>query len=382
MSEHALGAAIEIRDLTKRYGDFTALAGVSLHLPAGEFVTLLGPSGSGKTTTLNTIAGFLQPDEGHVLMDGRPIELVPPHKRNIGMVFQNYALFPHMTVSNNVAYPLKRRKASKDDIRGRVGKSLELVGLSDMGGRYPRELSGGQQQRVALARALVFEPRVLLMDEPLGALDRRLRGSLQLEFKRIHQELGITFVYVTHDQDEALVMSDRIAVFNNGLIEQVGTATELYERPKTLFVAEFLGDSNVLPGTFIDTGTRKVLRGDRYELVLPPSAEALSAGSRGVVTVRPERLTVLADARTMPTALNVLPGRVSQVIYMGGIRRLKIELNSGFTMVAQEQSGSESALSTGDPAFVTWDPQNSIALPEGDVSSHAGTVIGAGATGN
>jgi len=376
MSDRVLGAAIEIHNLNKSYGGVTALSDVSLSLPAGEFVTLLGPSGSGKTTTLNTIAGFLQPDSGHVLMDGQPIELVPPHKRNIGMVFQNYALFPHMTVSNNVAFPLKRRKTAKAEIRERVARSLELVGLTDMGSRYPRELSGGQQQRVALARALVFEPRVLLMDEPLGALDRRLRASLQLEFKRIHRELGITFVYVTHDQDEALVMSDRIAVFNNGGVEQVGTATELYERPKTLFVAEFLGDSNVLPGVVTDTAVGRMLRGDGYDLKLPSSGPALPAGSCGVVTVRPERLQVQPDTGATHTSANVLPGHVSQVIYMGGIRRLELQLQAGFSMIAQEQSGNQSPVSAGDAVLATWDPEHSVALPNDDASAKAGVVVG------
>lgn len=378
MPERVLGAALEIRDLSKRYGEVAALDKISLDLPAGEFVTLLGPSGSGKTTTLNTIAGFLRPDSGHVLMDGKPIEQVPPYKRNIGMVFQNYALFPHLTVANNVAFPLKRRRTPKAEIRERVGRSLELVGLGDLSARYPRELSGGQQQRVALARALVFEPRVLLMDEPLGALDRRLRASLQLEFKRIHRELGITFVYVTHDQDEALVMSDRIAVFNNGSVEQVGTATDLYERPRTLFVAEFLGDSNVLPGTVADSGAGRLLRGDGYDLRLPTTGTVLPAGSCGVVTVRPERVLVrpAASAAISGSGTNVLPGRVSQVIYMGGIRRLDLQLDAGFSMIAQEQSGNQSAVAAGDPVLATWDPEHSVALPNSDGAAKAGVVIG------
>jgi putative spermidine/putrescine transport system ATP-binding protein len=253
MSEPMHGAAIQLLDLEKRYGDVTALAGVSLDMPAGEFVTLLGPSGSGKTTTLNAIAGFLQPDNGRILVDRSPIETVPPHRRNIGMVFQNYALFPHMTVEANIAYPLKRRKVAKQELRRLVAESLALVGLDGMDKRYPRELSGGQQQRVALARALVFRPRVLLMDEPLGALDRRLRASLQLEFKRIHRELGITFVYVTHDQEEALTMSDRLAVMDQGRILQVGSPRDIYERPAERFVADFIGETNFIAATVIGT---------------------------------------------------------------------------------------------------------------------------------
>lgn len=374
MTDPMHGAAIQLLDLEKRYGDVTALAGVSLDMPAGEFVTLLGPSGSGKTTTLNAVAGFLQPDAGRILVDGAPIEAVPPHKRNIGMVFQNYALFPHMTVQANVAYPLKRRSVSKQEVQRRVAESLELVGLGGMHRRYPRELSGGQQQRVALARALVFRPRVLLMDEPLGALDRRLRASLQLEFKRIHRELGITFVYVTHDQDEALVMSDRIAVFNNGGIDQVGTAEELYERPSTLFVAEFLGDSNVLPGVVANGSGGRRLRGQGYELALP-AASALAAGARGVMTVRPERVSVVPDTSTASIHGNALAGRVRQVIYMGGVRRLEIDV-AGFTMIAQEQAGSGSMVTAGDPVLAVWDADRSVVLPDERGEATAGAVTG------
>ncbi|QSR24847.1 polyamine ABC transporter ATP-binding protein [Nocardioides aromaticivorans] len=376
MSENTRGASIELRNLVKRYNGLAALRDVSLDLPAGEFVTLLGPSGSGKTTTLNTISGFLKPDEGQVLMNGHRIEAVPPHKRDIGMVFQSYALFPHMTVSANVAFPLKRRKVPKAELRERVGRSLELVGLDGMGGRHPRELSGGQQQRVALARALVFEPSVLLMDEPLGALDRRLRATLQLEFKRIHRELGITFVYVTHDQDEALVMSDRIAVFNNGSIEQVGTAEDLYERPASLFVAEFLGDSNVLPGVVdgvVGAGTGR-LHGDRYDLAVPDGSP-LAPGSRGVMVVRPERLAVVPE-HANGTHANALPGRVKQLIYMGGIRRLEVELDAGFTVVSQEQAGAESTVRPGDAVLATWDPNQSVILPDRGEHALAGAVTG------
>ncbi|TDB85930.1 ABC transporter ATP-binding protein [Actinomadura sp. KC216] len=377
MSEQTHGASIDLRNLVKRYGEVTALADVSLTMPAGEFVTLLGPSGSGKTTTLNSIAGFTRLDDGHILVDGSPIEAVPPHRRNIGMVFQSYALFPHMTVSANVAFPLKRRKVPKHVLKRRVAESLALVGLDGMHDRYPRELSGGQQQRVALARALVFEPRVLLMDEPLGALDRRLRANLQLEFKRIHRELGITFVYVTHDQDEALVMSDRIAVFNHGAVEQVGTAEELYERPASLFVAEFLGDSNVLPGVVVDSAGGRRLRGDGYELALPDDA-AVTAGTSAVMMVRPERVVVVPDVPAAPPASgNALPGRVKQVIYMGGIRRLEVGLAAGFTMIAQEQAGGESTVAAGDAVLATWHPRLAVVLPDTSGDATAGAVTGA-----
>ncbi|MDQ3899324.1 MAG: ATP-binding cassette domain-containing protein, partial [Actinomycetota bacterium] len=220
------GASITLSKLTKRFGEFIAVDGIDLEARPGEFLTLLGPSGSGKTTTLNMIAGFESVTEGQLLIDGQPVQSLPPYKRNIGMVFQHYALFPHMTVGQNVAYPLRQRKVPKDRRGTLVREALQKVGLDDKEARMPRQLYGGQQQRDALARAMVYEPAVLLMDEPLGALDKKLRDTLQLEIKRIHQELGTTFVYVTHDQEEALVLSDRIAVFNEGRIEQVGTAEE------------------------------------------------------------------------------------------------------------------------------------------------------------
>jgi putative spermidine/putrescine transport system ATP-binding protein len=355
------GASLELRGLVKRYLDVVALDGISLTIPAGEFVTLLGPSGSGKTTTLNLVAGFVKPDEGHIEMDRTPIETLPPYRRNIGMVFQNYALFPHMTVNGNVAFPLKQRKRSKAEITLEVGSALEMVGLKDHGSRYPRELSGGQQQRVALARALVFRPRALLMDEPLGALDKRLRESLQLEFKRIQRELGITFVYVTHDQDEALVMSDTIAVFNEGQIEQVGSAEDLYERPTSLFVAQFLGDSNVLPGRLVALGSTIRLRGEGYELALPTGV-ITEAGRSTAVVIRPERLTVVPEAGEVTERQNVLSGQVVEVIYMGGVRRLKIDIPGSVRMIVQEQAGRGSAVTTGMSVLVSWDPEDEVLL--------------------
>ncbi|TIT77597.1 MAG: ATP-binding cassette domain-containing protein, partial [Mesorhizobium sp.] len=230
------GAAIDLESVTKAYGAFKALDGVSLRIEPGEFMTLLGPSGSGKTTTLNVIAGFTDVSSGKLLVGGNSVVGVPAHKRNIGVVFQHYALFPHMTVGRNVAYPLTLRGVGQDERKARVAKALDMVKMGDFAHRYPSELSGGQQQRVALARAIVFDP-------PLGALDKKLREWLQLEIKRIHRELGTTFVYVTHDQEEALVLSDRIAVFNRGRIEQVGTGRQLYDEPATLFVGRFIGDS-------------------------------------------------------------------------------------------------------------------------------------------
>src|SRR3984957_14760723 len=241
------GAAVILSALEKNYGNVGAVRGVSLDIRSGEFLTLLGPSGSGKTTTLLMIAGFEVPTVGDIAIDGQSVVVLPPHKRNIGMVFQNYALFPHMTVAENIGFPLKQRGVDRATRARQVAESLDLVRLPGYQSRYPRQLSGGQQQRVALARAIVFRPRLLLMDEPLGALDKQLRESLQLEMRRLHADLSITFIYVTHDQEEALTMSDRVAVMNDGLIAQVGSPEDLYDRPCDRFVASFIGESNFFP---------------------------------------------------------------------------------------------------------------------------------------
>src|SRR5580658_6506385 len=241
------GAAVFLSGLEKRYGSVGAVCGVSLDIRSGEFLTLLGPSGSGKTTTLMMIAGFETPTGGDIAIDGTSVVAMPPYRRNIGMVFQNYALFPHLTVADNIGFPLKQRGVGKAERAKLVGEALELVHLPGYGERYPRQLSGGQQQRVAFARAIVFKPRLLLMDEPLGALDKQLRENLQLEMRRLHADLGITFIYVTHDQEEALIMSDRIAVMNEGRIVQLGKPEQLYDRPCDQFVASFIGESNFFP---------------------------------------------------------------------------------------------------------------------------------------
>src|SRR5215212_2087574 len=262
------GGEVQLVDLVKRFGDFTAVAGINLQMPSGEFFSLLGPSGCGKTTTLRMIAGFERPTEGQILLDGVDMAQTPPHKRNVNTVFQNYALFPHLSVQENVAFGLKYQKASKDETKDRVAKALDLVQMTQFAERRPNQLSGGQQQRVALARALILNPKVLLLDEPLGALDAKLRKRLQLELKALQEEVGITFVYVTHDQEEALTMSDRIAVMANGRVEQVAAPEEVYERPATTFVAGFIGVSNLMPGTVTGTtdGAASVKVGD-IELV-------------------------------------------------------------------------------------------------------------------
>ena len=354
------GASITMRGLTKRYGPVTAVDAIDLDANPGEFLTLLGPSGSGKTTTLNMIAGFVDVTEGELLIDEREMTNLPPYKRNIGMVFQHYALFPHMTVAENVEYPLRQRSIPKAERRTMVDQALETVGLGHLGRRRPKELSGGQQQRVALARAMVYSPRVLLMDEPLGALDKKLRDSLQLEIKRIHAELGTTFVYVTHDQDEALVLSDRIAVFNDGHIEQIGTPTELYEYPNSLFVAQFLGESSLFHG--IVDGDREV---DANGHRLVASRGEQPHGTSVEVVVRPERICIESDG-PRPDSINAVPGRILQHIYFGNSRKVEVRLDDGTTVLVRESAGAISAANADDPVWLTFHPNDAAILASGD----------------
>ncbi|TIX69758.1 MAG: putrescine/spermidine ABC transporter ATP-binding protein, partial [Mesorhizobium sp.] len=308
------GAAIDLESISKAYGGFKALDGVSLRIEPGEFMTLLGPSGSGKTTTLNVIAGFTDVTSGKLLVGDKSVVGVPAHKRNIGVVFQHYALFPHMTVGRNVAYPLTLRGVGQDERKARVTRALDMVKMGDFAHRYPSELSGGQQQRVALARAIVFDPPLLLMDEPLGALDKKLREWLQLEIKRIHRELGTTFVYVTHDQEEALVLSDRIAVFNRGQIEQVGTGRQLYDEPATLFVGRFIGDSTVLRGEARSDGTSTALS-IAGETVTAP--RRINGEASPVMLLRPEKLAIRRPGQDAANGANRLPGTIAEAIYLG-----------------------------------------------------------------
>ncbi|MBF8188592.1 ABC transporter ATP-binding protein [Nonomuraea sp. K274] len=363
----AHGAGIELSGLTKRYGDFVAVDDVSLSIKPGEFITLLGPSGSGKTTTLNIIAGFDQPTTGELTVDGTAIAATPAHRRGMGMVFQHYALFPHMTVAENIAYPLKQRKVPKARRAELVAAALATVHLGEYGHRYPRELSGGQQQRVAVARAIVYSPRALLMDEPLGALDKKLRDWLQLEIKRIHGELGTTFVYVTHDQDEALVLSDRIAVFNQGRIEQVGPADELYERPATLFVARFLGESTILRGDVTPDGIGVCARLLQAPGTPPSTGPAPAAGSSpeaGALVVRPERLAVREADFSPGPGWNALPATVTGEIYLGSSRKLELRLPDGSAALVREQAGSLSDAHGGDEVTLTWRVADSVLLPD------------------
>jgi putative spermidine/putrescine transport system ATP-binding protein len=360
------GPILELRNVSKSYGALTAVADLSLELAKGEFLSLLGPSGSGKTTTLMVIAGLLQPTTGEIRLEGRSITLLPPYKRNIGVVFQNYALFPHMTVAKNIAFPLIMRSAGHSEIAARVRKVLKLVGLPDYGGRYPRQLSGGQQQRVALARAMVFEPPILLMDEPLGALDKKLREHMQLEIKRLHRDLGMSIIYVTHDQEEALVMSDRIAVFNLGRLEQAGTPTQLYERPATRFVAEFIGESNIFLGVAGATANGFSILETAGVRLRAVATGPLAAGAHVVVSVRPERIAL--QPGDPPASMdNTVGGHITDVVYLGRSRKYVIRTDAGQEIVSfqQARSGSETGFELGAAVSMSWRAEDATVLPVG-----------------
>ncbi|MGY4453038.1 ABC transporter ATP-binding protein [Bradyrhizobium sp. 482_C4_N1_1] len=346
---------LKIERLVKFYGDFAALNDVSLTVKRGEFLTLLGPSGSGKTTLLMSIAGFVQPDRGDILLGGQSILRLPPEQRNFGMVFQGYALFPHMTVYDNVAFPLKVRKRPAAEIKSKVDAAIDLVQLSSQAGRYPRQLSGGQQQRVALARAMVFTPHLLLLDEPLSALDKKLRAELQDELKRLHKRIGLTFIYVTHDQDEALSMSDRIVVMRDGKMVQQGSPTELYERPATSFVANFLGKSNFLKGSVdnhVAGGFVLTHQGVRI-IQASDDCNRPAIGQPVVIALRPEKIT-LAGKTGQPD--NTLKGVVSEWSYLGSQFRLVVatpEFGDVVVMMPTWRHGEPPV--AGDAVTIGWD---------------------------
>jgi putative spermidine/putrescine transport system ATP-binding protein len=314
--------AVRLESVVKRFGDVVAVDGVDLDVREGEFFSMLGPSGSGKTTCLRLIAGFESPTEGRVYLGGRDVSSLAPYERDVNTVFQDYALFPHMTVEDNVGYGLLVRKVPKEERRAAVRRALEMVRLPELGDRKPGQLSGGQRQRVALARALVNRPRVLLLDEPLGALDLKLRQAMQIELKDIQQEVGLTFIYVTHDQDEALTMSDRLAVFNHGRIEQIGSPAEVYERPATGFVAGFVGVSNVLEGDV---------------------ANAI-AGDPHPFTIRPEKISMQEPDDPVEADACTATGRVREVVYLGATTRYIVELDAGGTLVVMQQNLTTSSM--------------------------------------
>jgi spermidine/putrescine transport system ATP-binding protein len=364
---------VEIIEVTKRFGDVTAVDRMNLRIARGEFYSLLGPSGCGKTTTLRMIAGFEQPTEGEILLDGQPIAGVPPYKRNVNTVFQHYALFPHMDVAQNVGYGLRQRKVGRADEQRRVAEALALVRLTGFERRRTWEMSGGQQQRVALARALVNHPTVLLLDEPLGALDLKLRKEMQLELKALQREVGITFVYVTHDQEEALTMSDVIVVMRDGLIQQLGGPTELYERPINRFVADFIGTSNFMPATVeeVDTVSGRVLaRNDRGLVLrgmLTDPAATISVGLPITVMTRPERLDVepLTESPAEPGWASV-SGRIHQGTYLGDQTEFRVGTEQAGELIVRRQNatgaGATLGLGPGDPVTVRWREEANLVL--------------------
>jgi putative spermidine/putrescine transport system ATP-binding protein len=349
-------AVLELRSISKRYGGHHAVDSLDLSLRRHEFLTFLGPSGSGKTTTLMMVAGLQQPDAGTIVLNGRPVDRLPPYERDIGMVFQNYALFPHMTVRRNVAFPLEMRRTGRAETGRLVADALRLVGLGEMADRLPRQLSGGQQQRVALARAMVYSPALLLMDEPLGALDKKLREQMQLEIKRVHRERQISVLYVTHDQEEALTMSDRIAVFNNGRIEQIGTPEDLYDRPATRFTASFIGETNFLPGRVIGISDG-ICHADVMGVpVQAMPACALSVGGAVDIAVRPERITLSGEGTG-------LRGQLAEMIYIGNGRKYVIRLSGGQEcVVLQHAEAATDAVAPGDHVVLSWSAWRAIAF--------------------
>ncbi|BCX18091.1 MAG: polyamine-transporting ATPase [Geminicoccaceae bacterium] len=332
-------------------GQSLVVKSLDLEIARGEFLTLLGPSGSGKTTTLMMLAGFEQPTKGEIFLDGRPVSRLPPWKRDIGMVFQSYALFPHLTVAENVAFPLAVRKMPKAEIERRVARALATVRLEGFENRRPAQLSGGQQQRVALARALVFEPKLVLMDEPLGALDKQLRESMQYELKHLHEKLGLTFVYVTHDQSEALTMSDRVAVFNDGRIQQLASPAELYERPKNAFVARFIGENNRLSGTVRERFGERCLVEVAGVPIKAVAGNIGGAGSATTLSLRPERVSI-----NSPIAQdNEVQGEVLETIYHGDHLRVRLALlgHDDFIVKLSNRPG-QLRLAPGQKVKVSW----------------------------
>ena len=341
-------------------GEVLVVKNLNLNISKGEFVTMLGPSGSGKTTTLMMLAGFETPTNGEIYLQDQPISKIPPYEREIGMVFQNYALFPHMTVQENLSFPLEVRKMSKSVVQDKVKKALDMVELGDFGTRFPAQLSGGQQQRVALARALVFEPRLVLMDEPLGALDKNLREQMQYEIKHIHERIGITVVYVTHDQSEALTMSNRIAVFNDGVVQQLSTPDILYEKPENSFVAQFIGENNRM------TGSIKEIEGDYCKVDLDGggSVQALkvnvnSVGEKTQLSVRPERVTINEKQNG---TINQFKGSIKELIYLGDHIRARLEVCGNDEFIVKIPNEGNIELKEGTEIVVSWEPKDIRAL--------------------
>ncbi|MBU8879282.1 ABC transporter ATP-binding protein [Bacillus sp. FJAT-29790] len=350
---------VELKSVTKRFKDFVAAEDINISVKSGEFLTLLGPSGCGKTTTLRMIAGFEQPTEGEVWVDGKMVNNVEPYKRDVNTVFQSYALFPHMTVFDNIAYGLRMKKVPKSEIKNRVEKILTLVQLGKFAYRKPDQLSGGQKQRVAVARAVVNNPKVLLLDEPLGALDLKLRKQMQVELKHLQQELKITFIYVTHDQEEALTMSDRIIIMNDGVIEQIGSPNEIYERPKTRFIAEFIGETNIFEGNvtgmddqfvFIDCGGQEIKAPRMFGNDIPEQV---------YVAVRPEKAMI----HSVPEEnMSVMKCIFKEKIYVGSVTKLIFTLPNRQQVMVNETEENRGTIEVGDQFYISWHPKNSVLL--------------------
>ncbi len=354
---------LRIRNLRKTYGPVVALAGVDLNMREGELLTLLGPSGSGKTTMLLLIAGLIQPDHGELWIGERLATYMPANKRDLGMVFQNYALFPHLSVYENIAFPLRMRKVPDTDIAKEVQRVLDLIQLPDVGERLPRQLSGGQQQRIALARCIVYEPSIILMDEPLGALDKKLRDQMQLEIKHLHKQLGITVLYVTHDQEEALVISDRICLMNDGKIQQLGTPDELYFRPTNVFAANFLGESNLLDATVVSaTNNLAHLRGPAGVEVRAAWDGELREGERLKFMVRPENVRLLGEGEEAP---NMIKAPLQEVILLGQVTKYYARLADD-TPVSATQLTEMGAVAAepGSEIRLGWSEESTVLLPE------------------
>ena len=361
-----MNSKLSIAGLTKSYGSFVALHPTNLEVPEGEFLTLLGPSGSGKTTLLSMIAGLSVPDGGRLLINGKDVTYGAPYERDIGMVFQNYALFPHMTIAENIAFPLKMRKVDRATAIKRAHEALELVHLPHVAQRFPKELSGGQQQRIALARCLVYKPSIVLMDEPLGALDKKLREHMQLEIKRIHREAGTTIVYVTHDQEEAMTMSDRICLMNDGRIEQLGSPADLYFRPCTPFVADFLGESNLLKGTVTSSGqglVKVALTGTNTELNVS-AHQPLAIDSKVCVMVRPQNIAAGDAAQALGESFS---GQVRDTMITGGLTKLYLNapvLSTEPVVLSFPTSIGRPSHGVGSTLRFGWASADAVAVPE------------------